>query len=54
MEIDRLMEKIGLSECAVQFVNNFQMPEKVYQEWKELFDTDLKAFFEKGKEIREF
>ena len=38
MEIDRLMEKIGLSECAVQFVKNFKMPEKVYQEWKELFD----------------
>ena len=54
MEIDRLMEKIGLSECAVQFVKNFKMPEKVYQEWKELFDTDLKAFFEKGKETENF
>lgn len=54
MEMKTFINKIGLSKAAADFVITFEMPEEIYLEWKNLFDTDMKNFLEKGKETEAF
>lgn len=54
MEMKNFIDKIGLSKASSELVMDFEMPEEIYLQWESLFDTDLRAFMEKGKETDDF
>lgn len=54
MEIQVLMEKTGFREEVIRWVQEFEMSGETYEEWRNLFKTDMKAFLEKGKNTEGF